>query len=62
MYSRYTAAIEEAKTVDRIISTLGQKELDELETNSPFLGKSVSFPFKWNDMSTLKFWEIRTIV
>ena len=58
MYSRYTAAIEEAKTVDRIISTLGQKELDELETNSPFLGKSVSFPFNWNDIKSL---EIRTI-
>ena len=50
MYSRYTAAIEEAKTVDRIISTLGQKELDELETNSPFLGKGVCFQFNWKWM------------
>ena len=37
-YARFSLALEEAQTVDRIIGTLGEKALEALAIESPFLG------------------------
>ena len=39
LYYRYEAALEEARTVDRIVACLGEKALDALASDSPFLGQ-----------------------
>ena len=44
-YCRYEAALEEARTVDRIVACLGEKALDALATDSPFLGEYTSEDF-----------------
>ena len=40
-YSRFASALEEAQTVDRIVGTLGEKALEALANESPFLGKQL---------------------
>ena len=35
---RFSLALEEAQTVDRIIGTLGEKAIEALASESPFLG------------------------
>ena len=35
---RFSLALEEAQTVDRIIGTLGDKAIEALADESPFLG------------------------
>ena len=35
---RFSLALEEAQTVDRIIGTLGDKAIEALANESPFLG------------------------
>ena len=41
-FFRFSLALEEAQTVDRIIGTLGEKAIEALAIESPFLGKQSS--------------------
>ena len=41
-FYRFSLALEEAQTVDRIIGTLGEKAIEALAVESPLLGKQSS--------------------